>query len=86
MDELFEVLTLVQTDKIQKIPIVLFGSEFWSGLKGWIENTMLDIHGNISPGDMDLIPMVDSPREAVDMICRFYDVEHTGELEPNYSL
>ena len=86
MDELFEVLTLVQTDKIQKIPIVLFGSEFWSGLKGWIENTMLDIHGNISPGDMDLIPMVDSPPEAVDMICRFYDVEHTGEFEPNYSL
>jgi len=76
-DELFEVLTLIQTKKISKVPVILVGTDFWSGLKDWIQTTVLDIHGNISPGDMDLIPIVDD---------HFYSGEGKGELEPNFDI
>lgn len=84
MDELFEVLTLVQTKKIQPIPIILVGSEFWGGLKDWIQNTMLR-EGKISPDDMDLMPIVDEPEEAIQIIKDFY-VRKAGRLAPNYDL
>ncbi len=86
MDELFEVLTLVQTHKIRKIPIILVGSEFWAGLKDWIEKVMLREYHNISSEDLDLLPIVDTPEEVIEIIRQFYEVEHTGELEPNYTL
>ena len=85
MDELFEVLTLVQTNKISKVPVVLVGTEYWSGLKAWIKNTMLDEENNISPQDLDLMPITDDPQEVVRIICEFYEKE-AGELGPNYSL
>jgi uncharacterized protein (TIGR00730 family) len=85
MDELFEVLTLIQTRKITKVPIVLVGKSFWSGLKDWIQNTMLEA-GNINEKDLDLIPIVDTADEAVAIICDFYKGSDSGELSPNYQL
>ncbi len=84
LDELFEVLTLIQTKKITPVPVILFGSEFWSGMKDWIQTTMLEKHGNISPGDIDLIPLTDDPDEVVKLILEFYSTDHA--LEPNLSL
>ncbi|MEM9076012.1 MAG: TIGR00730 family Rossman fold protein [Bacteroidota bacterium] len=71
LDELFESITLIQTNKIQKFPIVLVGSNFWGGLMDWIKNTMLE-EGNISPGDLDLVKLVDSAEEVVEVIDNFY--------------
>ena len=85
MDELFEVLTLVQTKKITKVPIVLVGSEFWGGLKGWIKEIMLEKQHNINPADLDLMPIVDKAEEVVDIIDKFY-AEKGEELSPNYEL
>ena len=73
LDELFEALTLIQTKKIGKFPIILMGKEYWSGMIDWIVNTMLGEEKNISPEDMDLIQMVDTPQEAVDIINDFYN-------------
>lgn len=80
MDELFEVLTLVQTVKIDKIPIILYGSDFWGGLKQWLVNTMQD-NGYISTGDENLLQIVDTTDEVVDIIKRFYARE---SLRPNF--
>ncbi|MGI9652378.1 TIGR00730 family Rossman fold protein [Chryseobacterium sp. RLHN22] len=72
LDELTEALTLIQTNKIGKFPIVLVGSEFWSGLLGWFKETLLQ-EGMISEGDLDLYRVVDSADEAVAHIKAFYD-------------
>lgn len=85
MDELFEVLTLIQTDKITRVPVVLVGSEFWSGLREWITNVMLNEAGNISAPDLDLFPVIDDPEEIVQYILDFYSGEG-HELEPNMEL
>ena len=85
MDEMFEVLTLIQTKKITPVPVILVGSEFWTGMKDWIKTTMLEEFGNISPKDMDLIPVVDSPKEVIKIIHDFYsDDKHL--IEPNLRL
>lgn len=81
LDELFEALTLIQTEKIDQFPVVLMGSEFWAGLTDWIKNTLLEAHGNISPGDMDLFTVVDTADEAVEYITNFYQ-KHL--LKPNF--
>ena len=80
LDELFEAITLIQTHKIGKFPIILVGSEFWTGLFDWIKNTMLSF-GNISPEDLDLIKYVDTEDEVVEIIDAFYK-GHT--LSPNF--
>jgi uncharacterized protein (TIGR00730 family) len=67
MDELFEALTLVQTGKIRNFPVVLFGSEYWSGLLQWLRETML-ARGNISADDLDLITVTDSPTVVRDLV------------------
>ena len=67
LDELFESLTLVQTHKIQNFPIVLFGSSYWSGLLGWIRETLVS-HGTILESDLDLIRLTDDPAEVVSYI------------------
>jgi len=67
LDELFESLTLIQTGKIRNFPLVLFGSEYWRGLLDWLKTTV-EKEGKISPGDLDLIKVTDSPQEAVDHI------------------
>ena len=64
MDELFESATLVQTGKIRSFPLVLVGTDYWSGLVDWIRSSMVEA-GMISPGDVDLLHVVDDPEEAV---------------------
>jgi len=71
LDELFEAITLIQTNKIETFPIILVGTSFWSGLIDWIKNTMLT-EGNISPEDLDLIKIVDTEEEVVAIIDSFY--------------
>ena len=81
LDELFEAITLIQTKKIDKFPIILVGTEFWSGLIDWVKTTLLDSFQNISAGDMDLIHVVDTPEEVLKILDKFY-----GEynLSPNF--
>lgn len=85
MDELFEVLTLVQTKKITQVPIILVGTEFWGGMKEWIKQVMLEQHHNINPDDLDLMPIVDAPEDVVAIIDQFY-ADKGEELSPNYEL
>lgn len=80
LDELFEALTLIQTNKIGKFPIILVGKSFWKGLISWIKDTMLNA-GNISKTDLDLIRLVDTEEEVVEIIDAFYK-GHT--LSPNF--
>ncbi|MPS64137.1 MULTISPECIES: TIGR00730 family Rossman fold protein [unclassified Chryseobacterium] len=72
LDELTEALTLIQTKKIGRFPIVLVGTEFWSGLLDWFKATLLK-EGMISEGDLDLYRVVDTADEAVAHIKAFYD-------------
>ncbi|WP_068163421.1 TIGR00730 family Rossman fold protein [Rhodococcus phenolicus] len=67
LDELFEAVTLVQTHKITRFPIVLLGSDYWSGLLAWIRDVMVR-DGKISPGDLDLLFVTDSVEEAVRIV------------------
>jgi len=84
MDEVFEVLTLIQTKKISKVPVVLVGTTFWSGLKTWIREVMLEEENNIRVEDLDLMPITDDPQEVVSIINDFYETQH--KLSPNYEL
>ena len=68
LDELFEAITLIQTKKIARFPIVLVGKAYWQGLLDWIVNVMLGEEHNINPEDMKLISLVDTPTEAVKVI------------------
>ena len=81
LDELFEAITLIQTEKIGRFPIVLVGSSYWQGLFDWIKVTMLESEHNISPEDLDLFNIVDTPTEAVEIIEEFYK-KYT--LKPNF--
>lgn len=72
LDELAEILTLVQTGKTRKIPIILVNSGFWEGLLGWFRNTLV-AEGTISPEDMDLMRVCDEPQEVVDAIFAHYE-------------
>lgn len=72
LDELFEALTLIQTHKTGRFPIVLVGISFWSGLIEWLKETVLK-EGNISDHDFELYRLVDTPDEAVGHIKAFYD-------------
>jgi hypothetical protein len=72
LDELFEALTLVQTQKTAKFPIILVGTDFWSGLLDWVKEVMLEKENNVSPEDMYLFKLVDTADEAVDEIFDFY--------------
>ena len=81
MDELFEALTLIQTHKIGKFPIVLVGSSYWQGLIDWIKNTMLEEEHNVNPVDLDLMKIVDTADDAVAHIEDFYS---KFVLSPNF--
>jgi hypothetical protein len=81
LDELFEALTLIQTKKIARRPIVLLGKEYWSDLTNWIEKTMLGEEKNISASDLDLYRLVDTSEEAVQYIEEFFS---TNSLSPNF--
>ena len=80
LDEFFEALTLIQTNKIAKFPIVLMSKSFWSGLLDWIRETLLEANGNINEPDLDLFYLADTADEAVEHIDNFYK-KYT--LKPN---
>lgn len=82
MDELFESLTLIQTGKVRDFPVVLFGSEYWSGLLDWLRGTML-AEGKILDTDLDLMLVTDSPEEAVRHVVAAYEesLEKAGQRE-----
>ncbi|MEQ5792379.1 TIGR00730 family Rossman fold protein [Muricauda sp. NFXS6] len=80
LDEFFEALTLIQTHKIHTFPIILVGTEFWKGLMDWIKGTLVEA-GNISPKDLDLIRLVDTEDEVVEIIDAFYKGR---TLSPNF--
>ncbi|UTW60699.1 TIGR00730 family Rossman fold protein [bacterium SCSIO 12741] len=71
LDEFFEAMTLIQTKKIGAFPVILVGSDYWTGLMDWVKNVMLK-EGNISPQDLDLFKIVDNSDEAVSEINKFY--------------
>lgn len=81
IDELFESLTLVQTNKIAEFPVVLVGKEYWSGLIDWIQETMLAKESNINAIDLELFKIVDTADEAVKHIVDFYS---KYLLKPNF--
>ena len=81
LDELYEAITLIQTKKIARFPIVLVGSSYWKGMLKWISEEMLGVEQNISEKDLDLISLVDTPHEAVEIIDKFYN---KYLLQPNF--
>ncbi|GHA29884.1 cytokinin riboside 5'-monophosphate phosphoribohydrolase [Salinimicrobium marinum] len=81
LDELFEAITLIQTHKIDKFPIILVGRDFWGGLIEWVQTTLLDSFQNISAGDIDLIQVVDTAEEVIEILDAFYDEYN---LSPNF--
>lgn len=81
LDELFEALTLIQTQKIGRFPIILVGRKYWQGLYDWMKTIMGEKHRNINPDDLDLFSLVDTAQEAVDAIDEFYS---RYMLKPNF--
>ena len=81
LDEFFEAITLIQTKKIEKFPIILFDSKFWGGLIDWIKKTLRDEFEYISPNDLDLIHITDDENEVVEIITDFYEKKN---LSPNF--
>lgn len=69
MDEMFEVLTLVQTQKVVTLPLVLMGKVYWEGLVNWLRDTMLK-YGYIVEADLSLIKVTDDPQETIDFILK----------------
>jgi uncharacterized protein (TIGR00730 family) len=80
LDELFESLTLIQTKKINRFPVILIGTEFWGGLVDWIKQTLV-ANGTISPKDLDLFHLTDDLDEAVNIITSFYS---DRAIKPNF--
>jgi hypothetical protein len=81
LDEMFEAITLIQTEKIGKFPIVLVGKSYWAGLLKWVKEVMLEDQANISPDDLDLFSIVETADEAVGIINTFYS---KYLLSPNF--
>ncbi len=81
-DELFEALTLIQTRKIRNFPIVLFGTQYWSGMLDWLRAVVLP-DGKISEHDMDIFHITDSPAEVVEIVTRSQSSLH--ELDATVS-
>ncbi len=81
LDELFEAITLIQTKKIAKFPIILVGREFWAGLMDWIKAVIVEKYANANPDDLNLIKLVDTEDEVLDVIDSFYK---KYQLSPNF--
>ena len=80
LDELFEAITLIQTKKVDQFPIILVGRSYWEGLYNWIKNTMAE-EKNISAEDLDLIKLVDTEDEVIDILTDFYN---QFAISPNF--
>ncbi|HLD83222.1 MAG TPA: TIGR00730 family Rossman fold protein [Candidatus Omnitrophota bacterium] len=72
LDEFTEAINLIQTERIPKFPVVLFGSEYWKGMLDWLKDMVLK-NGSISPQDLDIFTVVDEPKEVVSVIKKFYE-------------
>lgn len=81
LDELFEALTLIQTNKINPFPVILVGSDYWSGLVSWLRQTVLENERNINAEDLNLFIIADTADEVADAISRYYS-KHL--LQPNF--
>ena len=81
LDELFEAITLIQTNKIERFPVILYGSDFWSGCIDWIKNTVCQKFNNVSTNEMFLFELVDSREEIIDILKKFYDKK---KFAPNF--
>src|SRR5215831_10146868 len=81
MDEFFEVATLIQTGKMSPVPLILVGSDYWQGLLTWMKDTVMDLSGNISDQDLDLLHVADTADEVASHILKFYS-KHS--LQPNF--
>jgi uncharacterized protein (TIGR00730 family) len=82
LDELFEALTLVQTRKVTRFPVILFGSDYWTGLIDWFHNTLVPA-GKIAPADIDLLAMTDDPEQVVKLITEA-DSQREERTHPTY--
>ena len=71
LDEFHEAVNLIQTERIEKFPVILFGSSYWKGMLTWLKDTVLKA-GNISPQDLKIFSVVDKPKEVVKAINKFY--------------
>jgi hypothetical protein len=78
---LFEAMTLIQTKKIARFPIILVGTSFWSGLIEWIKKVLIERENTVSPDDLDLIKIVDSEDDVVEILDTFYKKYN---LQPNF--
>ena len=81
LDEVFEAITLIQTHKVEKFPIILVGSEFWSGMLDWIKETLLKENNNISSKDLELIKIGDTKEDVMDILEEFHN---NYEFSPNF--
>ncbi len=81
LDELFEAITLIQTKKSQKFPIILVGSKFWENCYSWIRSTLVEDFNYISPDELDLISIVDSSSEVIEILSKFYKQK---SIRPNF--
>ena len=81
LDELFEAITLIQTNKIERFPVILYGSEFWLGCIEWIKNTVCQRFSNVSTNEMLLFEVVDSKDEIIEILKKFYDKK---KFSPNF--
>ena len=81
LDELFEALTLIQTKKAEIFPIILVGKSFWKGCIDWVKEQLLSNHNYVSDIDLNLISIVDSPDEVIDILTKFYDKKG---FKPNF--
>ena len=81
LDELFEAITLIQTKKSQKFPIILVGSKFWNKCYDWIKSELVETYKYISTHELDLISIVDSSNEVIDILSNFYQKK---TISPNF--
>lgn len=81
LDEMFEAITLIQTKKIGKFPIILVGRSFWAGLMEWIKTVLIEQYKNVSPEDLNLIKIVDTEDEVIEVLDNFYKKYN---LSPNF--
>jgi uncharacterized protein (TIGR00730 family) len=81
MDELFEAMTLIQTKKIAKFPIILVGTSFWSGLIDWIKAVLVEKEKTVHIEDLELFKIVDTEEEVVEVLNKFYK---KYDLSPNF--
>ena len=81
LDEFFEAITLIQTNKIERFPVILYGSEFWSGCIEWIKNIVCKKFNNVSEDEMFLFEVVDSKNEIIEILKKFYD---NKKFSPNF--